>query len=59
MKPGSLVMFHRQDPIRFGVILRKSIKYPDQRTIHPDQWWEVLCNNKIIIDMEMFFKLVE
>ena len=52
-------MFHRQDPTRFGVILRKSIKYIDQRSIHPDQWWEVFCNNEITAEYGTHLKLVE
>lgn len=64
MKPGSLVILNDEDPIIFGIIIRKSTKhvsphnpYSDYNS-YSDRWWEVLRNNKIIVELEEYLKLV-
>lgn len=59
MKPGSLVILNDEDPIIFGIIIRKSIKLISPHNPYSDHWWEVLRNNKIIVELEEYLKLVE
>ena len=56
MNPGSLVVRLGYCPKALGIILRESNKY----NMYPSsRWWEVVCNNKIIVESETYLEPIE